>query len=322
MNNTPSNPGASGADRHSFNTGAKTRRLLPLTVWLCSDSKPDSGDENRRIGTRRRATVDGAAGRAAAARTCPQHQQAVGRELAAHLIDTCTAEGDTVAEAFTTSETTLATAARRGRRALACVPHFPLAQHIGPQLRTELTELQLRRVAMRPCRPDQMHRGMADQAGQVSLVIAAPPSYEVSGRVPKGPGTRDCPACRADLWMLNGQQLGAFLTASWRVLRPGGHLAVITTARHDGARLIDPAPRIVRQASQVGFRYSQHVIALRVPVKGEALLVQSGPTDLAELRDVRSRALPPVVSVHADVCLFTRPGAPATGSDEPKEGRR
>ncbi|MFI0487077.1 hypothetical protein [Actinomadura sp. 9N215] len=122
-------------------------------------------------------------------------------------------------------------------------------------------------------------------------------------------GCPACRACRADLWMLGAEQLALFLAAAWKVLRPGGVLAIITTARHQAGRLVDPAPRIIRQAQAqgLGFRYVQHVIALRVPIDGDALVIQAGPADLAELRDTRSRALPPPVSVHADVCLFTKP---------------
>ncbi|GAA2456219.1 hypothetical protein GCM10010191_89460 [Actinomadura vinacea] len=272
--------------------------MLPLTVWLCSDNSTRPDHDTRPSDT------------PAAARTaelCARHRQAVGHQLARHLIALGTREGDTVAEAFTTSEATLVAAAELNRRGLAAVPHFPLAQHIGSRLRTTLTEEQLARAGMRPCRPDQMARGMADHLGEVGLVIAAPPPYDPGGGSPRS-RERGCPACRADMGTPSGEHLGAFLAASWKLLRPGGVLAVITTARHQNDRLIDPAPRIIRQAQGLGFRYAQHVIALRVPVDKDSLMVQAGPTDLAELRDSRSRVLPPAVTVHADLCLFLRPG--------------
>ncbi|WP_169806858.1 hypothetical protein [Actinomadura macra] len=230
-------------------------------------------------------------------------------ELARHLIGTCSREGDIVAEGFTTSEAALVAAADLDRRAIALVPHFPLAQHIGTRLRATLPQEHLGRVQMRPCRPDQMARGLADHLGDIALVTAAPPPHETGGHRPPG-HKHGCPACRAEVWMLTSQQLGQFLAAAWRVLRPGGVLAVTTTARHQAGRLIDPAPRIIKQAQGLGFGYSQHVIALRVPIDGDVLVVQGGPADLAQLRDTRSRALPPAVSVHADVCLFTKPQQP------------
>ncbi|WP_344587556.1 hypothetical protein [Actinomadura vinacea] len=201
------------------------------------------------------------------------------------------------------------------------MPYFPLARHIGTRLRDTLAAPEMARVAMRPFRPDQMHRGMADQLGAVSLIIAAPPAYKVGGRRPEVTATGHCPACRADLWRLSKQQLSTFLNASWRVLRPGGHLAVITTARYqDDGRLIDPAPQIIRDARTAGLRYSQHIIAVRVPVDGDSLLVQVTPTSFGQLRDVRSRAMPPAARVHADISLFSKP-AMSAGSRKLK-GRR
>jgi hypothetical protein len=292
MTNRPSGPGGFGAERQGSGAQRVTRRLVPLTVWLCSDAATDAPSHSKK--------------RTTGADLCPHHRGAVGRELARHLIGSCTTEGDVVAEAFAANDATLVTAAQTGRRAVALVPHFPLAKHIGARLRATLPENTLRAVAMRPCRPHQMLHGLADLRGDIGLVIAAPPPYEAGGRTSRQAG-QACPVCRSDLWMLSTQQLAAFLAAAWQVLRPGGHLAIITTARHEDGRLIDPAPRIIQQASTLGFRYVQHVIALRVPVEGDCLMVQATPTELAQLRDVRSRALPPVVTVHADVCLFTRP---------------
>ncbi|MFI0410621.1 hypothetical protein [Actinomadura sp. 3N508] len=280
--------------------------MVPLTVWLCSDTTDSLPPRTRH---------HGAAGCAHDAdpavvtpkQICLAHRQTVGHQLARHLIGTCTREGELVAEGFTTSEATLTAAAGLNRRGIALVPYFPLAQHIGTRLRATLTQEQLARVQMRPTRPDQMARGLADHLGEVALLIAAPPAYETGGRTPRRGGDHGCPACRADLWMLSSEQLGLFLAAAWKVLRPGGVLAIITTARYQAGRLIDPAPRIIRQAQGLGFRYAQHIIALRVPIDGDALVVQAGPADLAELRDTRSGALSPPVSVHADVCLFTKP---------------
>ncbi|MBE1531153.1 class I SAM-dependent methyltransferase [Actinomadura algeriensis] len=270
--------------------------MLPLTVWLCSDNATDE-NENATRERHRSGLLSG---------LCPRHRPGVGSELARHLITTCTREGDLVAEAFTTGEATLACAARLDRWGVALVPHFPLAQHIGARLRTTLTETQQGRAHMRPCRPDQIARALTDHHGEVALVIADPPPDEVGDRAVRAGGERECPACRARTSMRTNEQLGLFLAGAWRVLRPGGVLAITTTARHHGGRFVDSGPRIVRQAQSAGFRYAQHVIALRVPIDGDTLAVQAGPTDFAELKDVRSRSLPPAVTVHADVCLFVK----------------
>ncbi|WP_158566766.1 hypothetical protein [Actinomadura craniellae] len=214
-----------------------------------------------------------------------------------------------VVEAFTTGEATLRAAAELGRQAIACVPSHPLVRHILVRLGAALPKEKLTGLAMRPCRPDQMVRGLSDRLGEVSLVVAEPPRYEIGGRAAQDVTNGRCPACEVSAGMLTDERLAGFLAASWRVLRPGGHLAVITTARYENGRLVNPSPRIVQRASALGFRYVQHVIALRVPVEGDVLVVQAGPEGMGQLRDVRSRAVPPAARVHADVCLFTKPGA-------------
>jgi hypothetical protein len=267
--------------------------LLPLTVWLC----PDTDHEIAPASTESSNTL------------CGRHRRAVGTELARHLIDTCTREGETVAEAFTTSDAVLRAAARSRRRAISCVPHPPLARRIGALLRADLSHPELSRLLVRPCRPDQILRGLADHLDQVSLVVAAPPPYRLGATQEPVPrrGQAGCPACLSDALTGGELRLEGFLLGAWRVLRRGGHLAVITTARHEGGWMVDPAPQIIRQARVLGFRYSQHVIALRVPITADTLVVQARPHELAQLREVRSRALPPAAVVHADVCLFTKP---------------
>lgn len=298
----------SGHPTMNTTPSSKDRRLVPMTVWLCSDSDPDAEHGATATGTSAGHHRESKAPPTATNRICLRHRQTVGRELARHLIASCTAEEDLVVDAFATGETTVATAADLGRRAVALVPHFPLAQHISAWLRANLDHEQRVNVAMRPCRPDQMARGMADQLARVALVIAAPPPYEVGGRILRQRPTPNCPACQADPWMMEHHQLGSFLAAAWQVLRPSGYLAVITNARRqENGRLIDPAPSIIRQASVLGFRYLQHIIALRVPIEGDTLVVQAHPTDFAELQDIKSGALPPAVAVHADVCLFLKP---------------
>jgi hypothetical protein len=296
-----------GTDQPTPTPASSARQLLPLTVWLCPDDSTDRPGPISRLGAQ---PCQGPAHRAAQLQTCDWHRASINAALSRHLITAATREDDLVAEAFTTNSATLRTAAQLNRRAIACVPHFPLATHIGAGLRQALPHDHLGRVEMRPCRADQMHRGLADHLGHVALVIAAPPTGSRSGadfepgssRTPGG-----CPACLSDVLTNSPFQLRSFLPAAFRVLRPGGHLAVVTTARHHEGRLLDPAPKIIQQARMAGFRYSQHVIAVRVPVDGNTLLIQAGPSSIGQLRDIRSRALPPAARVHADVCLLTKP---------------
>lgn len=271
---------------------AAERRLVPLSVWLCSDTAPEGSD----VKNRPRATEA----------VCERHRQAVGQELARHLIGACTRPGGVVADVFTTSETVLLAAAEMGRLGIGCVPRLPVAQHLVGRLREDLAAEQRAAVRLRPHGPHQLREALLGLEGRVELLIAALPPYPEFGR-PTGSMTgRSCPACRAEQPTLGVLQLGRFLEDARHVLAPDGHLAVITTARYEQGRLVDQAPGIIQHAARVGLTYLQHVIALRVPVEGDALVVQPGPAELAQLRRAQSAELPPVVSVHADVCLFTR----------------
>ncbi|MGI5165682.1 hypothetical protein ACQEU3_15100 [Spirillospora sp. CA-253888] len=305
MTNTPSSPEASGADSNR-RVGTKNQRLVPLTVWLCSDSATadDKGAKNEPA-------------RPKPGELCAQHRHAVGHQLARHLISSWTMRDELVVEAYTSGDAVLSAAAGLDRRAVALVP-LPLAQHIGVRLCATHGPAARRKVEMRPARADQMTRALADQPGQAALVIAAPPSYAVGGGVPKVVGQHGCPACQADLGMLEHLQLSKFLAAAWETLQPSGVLAVVTNARHqDDGRLHDPAPSIIRQASQLGFVYVQHVVALRVPIEGDALAVQHEPGEIGMLCDVGSKAPVPRANVHSDVLLFVRPvGVERDGSQQ------
>jgi DNA-binding transcriptional LysR family regulator len=115
---------------------AAERRLVPLSVWLCSDttvgmSKADHSSRTAEV-------------------VCGRHHQAVGRELARHLIDACTRPGGVVTDVFTMSETVLVAAAEMGRLGVGCVPRFPVAQHLVGHLRQVLSAEQRGAVGVCP----------------------------------------------------------------------------------------------------------------------------------------------------------------------------
>lgn len=215
-----------------------------------------------------------------------------------------------VTDVFTTSETVLVAAAEMGRLGIGCVPRLPVAQHLVSRLRRDLSANQRAAVRLRPHGPYEIREALLGLEGRIELLIAALPPYpDIGWAADSVPSS--CPSCREEQRTLAIPHLSRFLEDARHVLAPGGHLAVITTARHERGRLVDLAPEIIRRADAAGLAYVQHVIAVRVPVEGDALVVQSDPAELAQLRRVQSAELPPVVSVHADVCLFARPGGGA-----------
>jgi len=261
---------------------ATERRLVPLSVWLCSDAgygAPKAKDQPP-----------------VAEAVCERHRQAVGRELARHLIGACTRPGSVVADVFTTSETVLVAAAEMGRLGIGLARRLPVAQHLASRLRQDLAAHQRSAVRLRPHGPQALREALLGLESRVELLIAALPPYPELGRS-IGPAEGSCPTCRAEQPGLGVTHLDRFLEDARHVLAPDGHLAVITTARYEHGRLVDQAPGIIQRAARAGLTYLQHVIAPRVPIEGDALVVQPGPAEL-----------PPVVSVHADVCLFARSG--------------
>ncbi|MFE0147750.1 DNA methyltransferase [Nonomuraea sp. NPDC059007] len=114
---------------------------------------------------------------------CGRHHQAVGRELARHLIDACSRPGGVVTDVFTMSETVLVAAAEMGRLGVGCVPRFPVAQHLVGRLRQVLSAEQRAVVRVRPYGPQELREALLGFAGRVELLIAALPPYpESDGR--------------------------------------------------------------------------------------------------------------------------------------------
>jgi DNA modification methylase len=112
--------------------------LVPLSVWLCSDTAPGGADAKDHPRT--------------ADAVCGRHRQAVGRELARHLIGACTRSSGIIADVFTTSETVLGAAAEMGRLGIGCVSRLPVAQHLVGRLRRDLAADQRAAVRLRPVR--------------------------------------------------------------------------------------------------------------------------------------------------------------------------
>ncbi|WP_433420803.1 hypothetical protein ACQP1V_09020 [Microtetraspora malaysiensis] len=249
------------------------RQLLPLSVWLCADEQPECDQ---------------------ATTGCPRRNTLVSIELARHLISACSKPGELIVETHPVNAATLACAVLQGRKAIALVPKVAHAQAIRAQLQEIFPAKELTGIYLRPSSPRQMESALAKQAGTARLVIYAPPC----------PSEGQCPACPGSGGP-EDERL-ALMRGAWQVLGDGGHLAVVTAPHREGERLRDQAPVLIRAARTAGFAYTQHVIALRVPVREGELVVQAAPEGLGYLYDVRTPAPPVTVGVHADVLLFTK----------------
>ena len=72
-------------------------------------------------------------------------------------------------------------------------------------------------------------------------------------------------------------------------------------------RLNDLAAATVQLASQAGFGYLQHLIALHAGVRNGGLVARPSFWQLTQTRRARARGEPAHLVVHEDVLVFTTP---------------
>jgi hypothetical protein len=102
----------------------------------------------------------------------------------------------------------------------------------------------------------------------------------------------DCPGCG------QGAATGPLLYAACRrLLRPGGLLAVVTSAARDPRR----AGQVIADARAAGLVYTQHVIAVHAPVDGDRLTSPWPAQGAGTASDLTH------LPVHTDLLLFARP---------------
>lgn len=256
---------------------ARARQLLPLTVWLCpDDAAPQPPSE---------------------CAACPRRVTTINAQLARHLITACTQPGDLVVELYARTETVIAGALDLGRTGTAFTSDPEQAAAMWDRLCAAYPPERLAGIRFRIHSPGRAHLAAFEPTRRAALVVAALP-----------PGRPSCSTCPP----APQPKRSEVLYGAWRALSDGGHLAVVTAPRRAPAvadeRFCDLMPQLIRQARLIGFAYTQHVVALRAPVRAGELVVQVCPPGLAHLRDARSIAPPSAVSLHADVLIFTKRG--------------
>ncbi|MFI6816139.1 hypothetical protein ACIBG7_27300 [Nonomuraea sp. NPDC050328] len=250
------------------------RAHLPLTVWLTpADSE--------------------------CASTCrPGCCLPVSGPLARHLISACTRLGETVIHLGATDHQVVSAALTAG-----CLPVavFSSAERAGvswtrlarthPDHDLEVTDLRI---------TDPHDHGApvtADLTDRARLVVAEQTCQQhlVSS---------DCqPALEAE---------GFDVVQAAHLLRPGGHLAVVT-GLHRTDHVIDPLPEIIAMARRAGLVYLQHIIALHQPARGDHLDPRLPGHHLSARRPAGAQQMPACAwlpwspRAHSDVLLFTRP---------------
>jgi hypothetical protein len=93
------------------------------------------------------------------------------------------------------------------------------------------------------------------------------------------------------------------------LLRPGGHLVVVTKNTRRKGRMLDLAGLTVTLATGAGFAYLCHVIALHAAVRDGDLAARPSYWQLTQVRHARGRSEPAHLVAHEDVTVFSVPSS-------------
>jgi modification methylase len=107
-------------------------------------------------------------------------------------------------------------------------------------------------------------------------------------------------------------ELARVYAGCFAVLRPGGLLVTVTKNLRRQGRVFDLATITVELATQAGFQYLQHVVALMAAVRDGRLHARPSFWQLTQTRKARARGEPAHLVVHEDVLVFGRPLAAPT----------
>ncbi|NJP96432.1 hypothetical protein HCN51_44575 [Nonomuraea sp. FMUSA5-5] len=224
----------------------------------------------------------------------------VSESLARHLVTACTRLGDLVIDLDAADHHIISTALTMGCLATATITDPALAQAIGQTLATTHPDHDLAIADLRLTRPDSPLADLRDLTGAAALVLHS----------------HACPSRRTERADV-AERTALDLTGSAKLLKPGGHLVVVTGLHRDQQSLVDPAPALIAQAQRAGLLYLQHIVALRVPVRGEH--IESPLTWGVPRAEATAAGVPLSTRAHSDVFIFTRPRitvAPPASGDE------
>ena len=161
---------------------------------------------------------------------------------------------------------------------------------------------------------------LGDLAGQVDLIVTSPPYACDAGVIDKRAwlaGKRLCPddtlnysTDRANLGHARGADyetaMAEIYAACHAVLRPGGHLVVVTKNTRRKGRTLDLAGLTVALATAAGFTYIGHVVALHAAIRDGDLAARPSYWQMTQIRHARQRGEPAHLVAHEDVTVHVR----------------
>jgi modification methylase len=246
-------------------------------------------------------------------------------ELARRILAAYSQPGQLVIDPLCGIGTTLVEAAALGRRAVgveleprwAEIARANLAHALAPP-QTTLAEVRVGDARVLP-------QVLADLAGTVDLVATSPPYACDVGMIDKPAWLAGRTLCRRDtlnyspdhanLGHARGDrylaELARVYAGCFAVLRPGGLLVTVTKNLRRQGRVLDLATVTVELATQAGFQYLQHVVALLAAVRDGRLHARPSFWQLTQTRKARARGEPAHLVVHEAVLVFVRPPSSA-----------
>jgi hypothetical protein len=152
-----------------------------------------------------------------------------------------------------------------------------------------------------------------------------PPPTGRAPEPPPGSSVQDASSLVVAGWPLhpedaaNRVRLAWLLTASARLLRPGGCLILVVAVSAAGAGSTpqDFSP-VVAAAASVGLSYLQHIVAVTADTDGDAFTYHATDEELLALAATRQQPGVPHLCIHTDLLVFSLLPRPAT----PSGGRR
>jgi modification methylase len=250
---------------------------------------------------------------------CTQHPGKMLPELARRIVTEYSAPGQLVVDPLAGIGTTVVEAALLDRRAVGVELEDRWVAIAKENLDHMLGRRQRRRADVRAGDARRLAEALGPLAGSVDLVVTSPPYACDAGVIDKPAwlaGGRLCPADTlnystdpANLGHARGpaytQAMAEVYTACHTVLRPGGRLVVVTKNTRRKGRTLDLAGLTVGLATEAGFSYLGHVIALHAAIRDGELAARPSYWQVTQVRHARQRGEPVHLVAHEDVTVFT-----------------
>jgi modification methylase len=277
--------------------------VLPLALWPCAQTSPQYQRAGRYL----------PASTAHPAKMLP--------ELARRIVAEYSPPGGLVVDPMCGIGTTLVEAATLARRAVGVELEARWAELARANLGVALRDHQDVRGEVRLGDARRLPQVLADLGGTVDLVATSPPYGGDVGMIDKPAWLAGRSLCRRDtlnystdhanLGHARGTrylaELAGVYEGCFAVLRPGGLLVVVTKNLRRRGRVFDLATITVELATNAGFAYLQHVVALLAAVRDGQLHARPSFWQLTQTRRARARGQPAQLVVHEDVSVFVRP---------------